>query len=156
MPEIGNLADIARTIQVSIAPVFLLAGIGSLLNVLSGRLGRVIDRVRALEKVYDDPSMTLHERYAGELRVLDRRISLASDAIFLCVASAILVCGVVALLFVAEVARYALADVIALMFIVAMLLLVSGLVLFAVEVRVATRALHVRKELLRADGTSIR
>ena len=40
--------DIARTIQLAIAPVFLLAGIGAFLNVIAGRLNRVVDRSRFL------------------------------------------------------------------------------------------------------------
>jgi hypothetical protein len=145
LPDIGGLAHVVQTVQLAIAPVFLLAGIGSILNVLSTRLARVVDRVRTLEALDDDAGPDEYERHAGELAALHRRISLASDAIFLCVASAIIVCGVVAVLFVARLIGFPLGDVIALMFITAMALLVLGLVLFSIEVRVATRALNLRK-----------
>lgn len=145
LPDIGGLAHVVQTVQLAIAPVFLLAGIGSILNVLSTRLARVVDRVRKLEAIDDDAEPAEYERHASELATLHRRIALASDAIFLCVASAIIVCGVVAVLFVARLIGFPLGDVIALMFITAMILLVLGLVLFSIEVRVATRALNLRK-----------
>jgi hypothetical protein len=43
-----RIEEIARVIQLSIAPVFLITGIAGLLGVLSGRLGRTIDRARVL------------------------------------------------------------------------------------------------------------
>ena len=46
---------IAHIIQLSVAPVFLLTGVATLLNVLSGRLARIIDRARVLEKELDTP-----------------------------------------------------------------------------------------------------
>ncbi|HUD96751.1 MAG TPA: DUF2721 domain-containing protein [Woeseiaceae bacterium] len=39
---------VAAIIELSVAPVFLLAGIGALLTVLSNRLGRITDRARVL------------------------------------------------------------------------------------------------------------
>jgi hypothetical protein len=41
---------VAAIIELSVAPVFLLAGIGALLTVLSNRLGRITDRARVLER----------------------------------------------------------------------------------------------------------
>ena len=38
--------DIAHVIQLSVAPVFLLAGIGAFINAFASRLGRVFDRKR--------------------------------------------------------------------------------------------------------------
>jgi hypothetical protein len=46
----NEIDEIAHVIQLSIAPVFLLTGVGTLLNVLSGRLARIIDRARVLEQ----------------------------------------------------------------------------------------------------------
>ena len=41
---------IAQTIQLALAPVFVLVAIGNLLNLLSSRLGRVVDRSRRLQE----------------------------------------------------------------------------------------------------------
>ncbi len=40
--------SIAHTIQLSIAPVFLLTALGTFMAVLSTRLGRIVDRARIL------------------------------------------------------------------------------------------------------------
>ena len=44
---------ISQIMQAAVSPVFLLTGVGALLNVLSGRLGRIIDRLRFLQRYID-------------------------------------------------------------------------------------------------------
>ena len=152
MINASDLTEVARTIQTALAPVFLLTGISGMLNVLSGRLGRVVDRARRLENLYGETEGTEHNRHVAELRVLDRRITLVGDAIYLFVASAITVSMVVALLFVAGLTGLHLADVIAVTFVVSMLLMIAGLVKFSVEVRIAMRSVQVREEMLEREG----
>src|SRR3546814_1377380 len=94
-----TITVIAQTIQLAVAPVFLLAGIGAFLNVCAGRLGRVIDRARVVERVVLETVGEERKRMLREIRKLDRRIDFLNNAIFLSVASAILVCLVVVLLF---------------------------------------------------------
>ncbi|HVI97614.1 MAG TPA: DUF2721 domain-containing protein [Sphingomonas sp.] len=142
------VTTIAQTIQLSLSPVFMLAGIGAVLNVLVGRMARVIDRARALERAQPDASDEERTRNVWELRLLDRRMDVINTALFLCVSSAIATCTVVALLFVGELARLHIGTVVALIFIMAMVLLVSGLVMFIVEVRLSLRATHLRNQLL--------
>ena len=83
-----------------------------------------------------------------ELRLLDRRITLSSNAIFLCVASAITVCLVVTLLFVAELAQLDYGASVSILFVLAMALLAVGLILFLIETRVAVQGIRIREELL--------
>jgi len=146
------VTTIAQTIQLSVAPVFLLAGIGAVLNVIAGRLGRVVDRSRTLEKLHPSTSGPEHDRHVWELRLLDRRMSVVNWALFLCVSSAVAICFVVALLFVAELADLRIGTIVALVFILAMILLTSGLVMFMIEVRLSLRATKVRVELLEREG----
>ncbi len=148
MNEAIAVTDIARTIQLAVAPVFLLAGIGAFMNVIAGRLNRVVDRSRFLERLHPDTVGEEHDRHVRELRLLDRRITLASNAIFLCVASAITVCFVVTLLFVAEMANLNYGASVSILFVLAMALLASGLILFLIETRVAVGGIRVREELL--------
>ena len=57
MTQDSGITGIAHVIQLSVAPVFLLSGIGAMLAVMTNRLARVIDRARALEaKVTADPA----------------------------------------------------------------------------------------------------
>jgi hypothetical protein len=146
------LSDIAGTIQLAVAPVFLLAGIGALLSVVTSRLGRAVDRARVLEeRLLSGPSQADASRIRGELRILDRRVLLAQRSIAMCSLSALLVCFVVATLFVAELADLNAAALIAVMFIGAMLILIVGLSFFLAEVTFATRMLRVRAELFMKD-----
>nr|WP_293882651.1 DUF2721 domain-containing protein [Sphingomonas sp.] len=145
------VSEIAHTIQLAVAPVFLLAGIGGFINVIAGRLNRVVDRSRLIETLHPASSGDEHARHVWELRLLDRRIALASNAIFLCVASALAVCVVVTLLFVSELANLKYATSVSLLFVLAMILLAAGLVLFLIETRVAVHGIRIREDLLERD-----
>jgi hypothetical protein len=148
MPTFPAVTTIAQTIQLSLAPVFLLTGIGALLNVLAGRLSRVVDRVRQLEKLHPASTGPEHDRHVWELRILDRRIAIINNALLMAVCSAVMICCVVAMLFVAELGGLHLGTVVALSFIVAMALLIVALTSFLLEVRVSLTAIRVRTELL--------
>jgi hypothetical protein len=139
---------IAQAIQLSLSPVFMLAGIGALLNVLAGRLSRVVDRSRALEALHPRSTGAEHDRHVWELRLIDRRITVINRALMMAVASAVMTCLVVALLFVGELTELQIGTVVALSFIAAMLLLIASLTSFIVEVRMSLHAIHVRDELL--------
>jgi uncharacterized membrane protein YkgB len=149
--ELPAVSSIAQTIQLAIAPVFLLAGIGAVLNVLAGRLARIVDRSRTLEALHAASEGEEHVRHVWELRLIDRRIALINAAISLIVASAIVVCLLVGLLFVTQLAGLAYRVAVAVTFILSMALLIAGLVLFLVEVNLAIRGLRVREELLERD-----
>jgi Fe2+ transport system protein B len=144
----ASLSTVAQTIQTAIAPVFLLAGIGAILNVMVGRLARIVDRARVLEQLHPRSTGQEHDRHVWELRLIDRRVTVINSAIFLVVASALLVCIVVALMFVSELGDFHIGSVIAVAFILAMMLLMSGLIYFLIEVRMSLEAIHVREELL--------
>jgi hypothetical protein len=151
MTEADAVADLARTIQLAVAPAFLLVGIGGIMQTIANRLNRVVDRARVIERLHPDSLGAEHDRHVWELRLLDRRITLASNAIFLCVASAVTVCALVTLLFVAAMAGWMVADWVAGLFILAMVLLAVGLILFLVETRIAVSGIHVREELLERE-----
>jgi uncharacterized protein DUF2721 len=146
MDETAAVTTIAHQIQLAVAPVFLLAGIGGIINVLAQRLARVVDRSRQLEAEAPGESPVARAAYAAELGLLERRMTVVNWAISLCTASALFVCMVVAILFVADLARIAFARPIAMLFILAMLLLIMGLVLFLYEIRLAMQALRISHE----------
>lgn len=139
---------IAQLIQLAIAPVFLLAGIGAILNVVAQRLARVVDRARSLEADFSSFDDAQRARATAELHLLDRRMKVANYAISACTASALFTCLVVAILFVSDLADIKFGTTVALLFVVTMLLLIVGLMFFLYEIRLAMRALRVRRELL--------
>ncbi len=145
------VADIAHTIQLSVAPVFLLAGIAGFLNMLTGRLARIVDRARTIAGEFTASHHPDHDRQVVELRLLDRRIGFINTAIFLCTASAVAICLVVAGLFIAALGHFNAGRGMAFAFILAMALLVAGLVYFLVEIRIAIISLRVPVELLERE-----
>jgi hypothetical protein len=148
MNETTTVSAVAHIIQLAVAPVFLLAGIGSILNVLTARLGRVIDRARRLEARFAEMDDDERADYQRELRLLDRRMATAHWAISCCTASALFVCLVVALLFLSDMTDRGSARMVAGLFIAAMGLIVAGLTLFLYEINIATRSVRVSRHLL--------
>ncbi len=146
------IAGIAQNIQLAVTPVFLLTAIGAILNVLITRLGRVVDRARALEDDLMGPGtgQTDERRLVAlaDLSVLDRRMGAVNLAIALCTASAFLVCIVIAILFVGELVDLAWATAVVWVFLAALTLLAGGLGLFLVEIRIALTSVRVRAVLL--------
>ncbi|HVY23931.1 MAG TPA: DUF2721 domain-containing protein [Steroidobacteraceae bacterium] len=136
-----HIDNIGQVIQLAVAPVFLLAGVGQTLNVLVGRLVRIVDRARLAEEqlaaAVDTHARELHER----LSVLAKRAKLISRAIALTVLCAVLVPIVIVTLFVSALLQINLEWPIAIVFIIALVSLAAGLVYFLREVFVATAVL---------------
>jgi uncharacterized protein DUF2721 len=140
--EFSDVA-VAHAIQLAVAPVFLLTGIGAILAVMTNRLGRIIDRARVLEDRLDNASTELHYALRTDLTSLSRRAKLISHAITLCTATALLVCTVIAVLFLSAFLRFDLSIPVALLFIAAMLAFFLGLLWFLREIYVATVNLRI-------------
>ena len=143
-----SVTTVAEIVRLAVAPVFLLSGIGAFLNVCASRLSRIVDRSRELEPRLLSSRGAEHDRWLGELHVLDRRMSLVGWAISLSVLSALLICSVVVLLFGASLTRLHVAATIAWLFIGSMIAIGFGFALFLIETRVGSRAVRVRSELL--------
>ena len=143
-----SVNTVAEIVRLAVAPVFLLSGIASFVNVCTSRLSRIVDRSRDIEPRLLASRGAEHDRWLGELRVLDRRMSLVSWAISLSVLSAVLICAVVVLLFSASLTPLHVASTIAWLFIGSMIAIGLGFSIFLVETRVGSRAVRVRSELL--------
>ena len=140
LPDIG---DLARAIQLALAPVFLLTGIAGLLGVMTGRLARIIDRGRAFAEgrvTFVSPdSMSI----ARERQTLEPRRHLTSVAITATTVAALLVCMVIAGLFVEVMLQAPLKWLISGLFATAMLALVVGLTFFLREVHLAMHTVRI-------------
>jgi CBS domain containing-hemolysin-like protein len=134
--------DIARLVQSSVAPVFLLSGVATTLSVLTSRLARIVDRARRLEEQLASHPGSATQLYT-DLRVLSRRANYINTAISLCAIAALLVALVVVALFANAFFGSDLASVIALLFVGAMVCLSAAFITFFVEVRVAIAALRI-------------
>ena len=142
------VTTVAQVIQLAVAPVFLLAGVGAFLNVCAMRLARIIDRARGIEPRLLASRGGEHDRLRADLRVLDRRIVVVNWAIFASVLSALLICAVVVLLFAAGLTGAHFGTPIALLFIASMISIGAGFFIFLIETRMASRSVRIRNELL--------
>lgn len=132
-----HITDIARVIQLAIAPVFLLTAVGTIIGVLSTRLARIVDRTRTLEDrlghiVPDDLTIAYEE-----LGVVGRRMRLVYLAIGLSVVCALFVGLLIAIAFVGAFLSVDLSKFVGLLFIAAMLAFISSLVVFLREIFLA-------------------
>ena len=138
-----NISPIAHVIQLSVAPVFLLSGIGAILAVMTSRLGRIIDRARSLEDRLEQAPADRVAQIEADLTALTQRARLIGPAITMCTATALLVCLVIAVLFLSAFLQFDASVPVALLFIAAMLAFFLGLLWFLREIFVATKSLSI-------------
>jgi hypothetical protein len=140
---VPDAADLAKTIQLSLAPVFLLTGIAGLLSVMTGRLARIIDRGRAFAEGRVVLAFPDHGSIALERQTLEQRRHLTSVAITATTFAALLVCVVIATLFVEVMLETPLKWLVSALFAGAMLTMVVGLAFFLREVHLAMHAVCI-------------
>ncbi len=143
MPPEPHLTLIARSIQLSVAPVFLLTAIGTMLAVLTSRLNRIVDRSRVLEAQIASVSAKKQVEIRTELSTLSRRSKLINVAITLGTICALLICSMIAAMFIGVFLSLNLTDVVALLFVAAMFAFIGALISFLSEIFIAVRALRI-------------
>ncbi|KLE34908.1 DUF2721 domain-containing protein [Aurantiacibacter luteus] len=144
---------IAQTIQLALAPVFVLVAIGNIIATLTQRLGRVVDRSRQLQTQHGETEGMAHDLVVREIRLTDRRIELIGKALLRLVLAALSIGLTVVLLFVEEFAHIGLNPVAAGTFILAIALLMWALLLFLRETREATASLRIPEMYLERERT---
>jgi hypothetical protein len=135
--------DITHAIQLALAPVFLLTGIAGVLNVMTGRLSRIIDRGRRLAEEPHDADLSADSFHAIERNNLEQRRHLASTAISASTLSAVLVCLVVIVLFAKVTFGLEITWVVSFLFMASTLSLLIGLTFFLREVHMATKTVRI-------------
>jgi hypothetical protein len=135
-PQAGApVMGLAKAIQLSVAPVFLLTAIAGVLGVISNRLARVLDRAREIQGPACD---------SQDMQLLRRRMGLLSRAIESVTITGVLVSAVVAVTFISAITVVDLAAIVVPLFVVAMLALIAGLLLLLLDTRVASRMMSRR------------
>jgi hypothetical protein len=137
-----QISDIGHVIQLAIAPVFLLTGVGTMLSVLTNRLARIIDRSRTLEDRLD---LEPNDGHMDELDVLYRRWHLINFAIALSTGCGLLICLVIALLFLGDTTNLPLDKYIAALFVGGMISLIGAFVYLLREIFVASATQRARR-----------
>jgi len=149
MNSVLSISDLSHIIQLAVAPVFLLAGVAGFLNVMSGRLGRIVDRTRVIEQRllgFKNPSSI--ERASRELAMLKRRSQLTNISIGFCICSGLLVCLLVVTLFIGSYWGLSIGAVVVSFFVLSMLALIVALLMFLKETQLATRTMREACEIV--------
>jgi len=136
-----QISDIGHLIQLAIAPVFLLTGVCTNLMVLINRLARIIDRTRLLE---DRLEIADNEHYNDELEVLYQRSHLINIAVTLSTSCGLLICLIIAMLFLGDATNLPLDKYIAAFFVFGMIALIGSFVYLLREILIASRSMRVR------------
>lgn len=137
MPGESHFLDIARVIQLAIAPVFLLTAIATIINVLISRLARAVDRRRVLEEHLPEYVDDRLDQARIELGMLNRRITLVIWAVALAVLSALMVCLLIGVAFVGAFIATDLSRPVAILFTAAVVGLTGCLMIFLREISIA-------------------
>lgn len=140
----AHVNDVGTAIQLALAPVFLLTAIAGMLNVMAGRLSRIVDRGRALEEQRGGVGPAEQASIDQKLRNLERRRHFNSIAITACTIAALLVCMVIAAMFLEVMLDAPLKWLIGALFTTATMTLVVGLAYFLREVHMATQTIRIR------------
>ncbi|AZR81813.1 MULTISPECIES: DUF2721 domain-containing protein [Piscirickettsiaceae] len=134
---------VSHLIQLSVAPVFLLAGIGSLLGVLVSRLSRIVSKSEELSNILlMEKSQSPVDRRSSEIRqrldFLERRRRYLNHAILACTMTGLLVALVIMIMFLSAFFAFNGSVLIAVLFILAMASLIVGLLIFLREIYYAS------------------
>jgi len=142
------IATVAHVIQLSVAPVFLLTAIGTILGVLNTRLSRIVDRGRLVADRLARLPNADGQPYRDELKLLVRRRHFVNAAIASGVCSALSVCLLIAIAFVGSIVRTDISRAVAVFFVGAMLGFVSALLCFLREIMLAVSRVGLGMEPL--------
>ena len=150
MIEASSVNSVSQLIQLSVAPVFLLTGVAGLLNVFTGRLSRIIDKVDKLDK-YEDDNQKLLNNEESKLKVKERRKFLTMRmkntnlAILFCTSTGLLIAMVIVTMFLSAIFQFKDSLLIVVLFIGAMLCLITSLFLFLREIFYTTSFIKSKK-----------
>lgn len=151
LPDSNSLiSSISTLIHLSVAPVFLLAGVAGLLNVFIGRLTRIIDKLERLDKFVnskEDKEKTYNKTLLAKRRAfLVMRMRNTNFAIFFCTATGLNVALVILTIFFSALNSFNGETFISVLFILAMICLITSLLLFLREIYYTTSYIKEKKE----------
>ena len=135
--------SVAHLIQLSVAPVFLLAAVAGLLNVFVGRLTRIIDKIEKLQlfeekKLQVDATFIMSEKMTSRKEFLLKRLKSTNYAIGLITSAGLMVALVIVTMFLSTILDFVNGTLISSFFVLAMLFLISSLLLFLKEISYTT------------------
>ena len=140
----GSLDTAAHVVQLALTPVFLLTAVGSLLNVFSSRLARVVDRIHLLKRQADQSKAEL-DRLRLRSQVLDAAVLAAAVA-------GGLTCCAAATIFFGVLRDAATASILFGLFGGALVAAIAALCFFGAEIFLSGRAVRAHIDATEATG----
>ncbi len=156
----NEVNTVSHLIQLSVAPVFLLAGVAGLLNVFTGRLARIIDKVEKIDAGIENKKTEEAKKLAEE-KSRERRLSLTirmqniNRSISLCTMTGLLIALVIVTMFLSSILQFEGSVIIATLFIFAMLSLILSLILFQKEIFFTTSFLKKKKQSIKTTSNTV-
>ena len=139
---------VAHSIQLAVAPVFMLTAIAAMIGALATRLARIIDRGRVLEERLDDidkPEAPHEAHIHVEMQLLRRRGRLVNASMTLLTLAALLIGATVLELFLVETTTARTSSLVPWTFMSGVACFVFALLCFLVETLLAGRTLNFGK-----------
>jgi len=138
-----TLSELIPVLQVAIAPVILISGVGLLLLSLTNRFGRAVDRTRQIHHEMRGAAAAERPRLANQVAVIYRRARLIQLSIIMGALSALFAAMLIVALFLTALMKWESALVISLFFIGCLLSLVVSLITFIMDIRLSLHALKM-------------
>lgn len=142
-----SVKSIAGLIQLTIAPVFMIAGIAGFLNVFTGRLARIIDRLEKINKIHEE-GKDIPEHVLRRKDSLLKRMKNTNRAILLMSTTALLIAIVMVTMFSSAIFGFQDSTLIILLYLTAMVTFIISLTLFCKEILVTVSSAEIRSEFL--------
>lgn len=143
---IRTIAELVPVLQTAIGPMILISGLGLLLLTMTNRLGRTIDRSRELLDGYDELTQSGRSRADREIAVLWKRAGFIRTAILLASGCCLGAATLIILLFLTSLLQIDVPLLVASVFIVSMICLITSLIFFLLDVNLTLSALHIELE----------
>ncbi len=142
--DTGDAVDsVAHIIQVALTPVFLLSGIGTLLNLFNTRLSRVSDHTEnAADLLASETDADKQAMLRAHLRRLQQRRAMLDSAVVLGALGGAATCGAAFVLFLGGLREAAIASWLFLLFGAALACTVSALMAFTCDSLLAWHGLR--------------
>lgn len=137
-------------IQLAVTPVILLSGVGALMITLTNRMGRVVDRTRALAKEMRQAAGDERSHLENQLKIMWRRAKLVRVAVTCAGLSMLLSCLLVMAIFVDISVSRDLGLELVVVFVASVMFLIASLVAFLRDVYMSLWALNLDVDRARA------
>ncbi len=139
--------ELIPVLQIAIGPVIVISGVGLLLLTLTNRLGRAVDRSRALGRERREVGQADGQHLSRQVSILYLRSRVLRLSIIMAAMSLLLVAVLIIVLFVTALARLEAGLLIVLLFICCMASLIVSLVAFIRDIQLSLHALSLELEL---------